>query len=38
MNCLSDIDYVYLDQSVLKPYDISGFQKRYAVQMKGKDD
>ncbi|MCD7834304.1 MAG: AAA family ATPase [Lachnospiraceae bacterium] len=36
--CLSDIDYVYLDQSVLKPYDISGFQKRYAVQMKGKKD
>ena len=35
---LEDIDYVYEEKSVLKPYDASGFQKRHGVQLKNKKD
>lgn len=35
---LKDIDYVYEENSMLKPYDASGFQKRYGVQLKNKKD
>ena len=31
---LSDISYVYEDGSALKPYDASGFQKRYNVKLR----
>ena len=35
---LSDISYVYEDGSALKPYDASGFQKRYNVKLRKKQD
>lgn len=35
---LEEIDYVYEENSILKPYDASGFQKRYGVQLKNKKD
>lgn len=33
---LEDISFVYEEASLLKPYDASGFQKRYGVQLKSK--
>ena len=35
---LSDLSFVYEEDSVRKPYDASGFQKKYGVQMKNKKD
>lgn len=35
---LSDLSFVYEDHSVRKPYDASGFQKKYGIQMKNKKD
>lgn len=35
---LRDISFVYEDGEVLKPYDASGFQKRYGVSMKSKKE
>lgn len=35
---LDDISFVYEEDSSLKPYDASGFQKKYGVQMKGKKE
>lgn len=35
---MRDISFVYQDQGVVKPYDASGFQKAYGVQMKTKKE
>lgn len=35
---IGDISFVYKDGPVIKPYDASGFQKKYGVQMKTKKD
>lgn len=35
---LNDISFVYEENSVIKPYDASGFQKKYGVQMKTKKE
>lgn len=35
---IADISFVYEEDSVIKPYDASGFQKRYGVQMKTKKE
>lgn len=35
---LKDISFVYEEKGVLKPYDASGFQKRYGVQLKNKKE
>lgn len=35
---LSDISFVYEEGKVIKPYDASGFQKRYGVSMKSKKE
>ncbi|MCI8318921.1 MAG: AAA family ATPase [Lachnospiraceae bacterium] len=35
---LADISFVYEENSVLKPYDASGFQKKHGVQMKNKKE
>lgn len=35
---ITDISFVYEEDSILKPYDASGFQKKYGVQMKTKKE
>lgn len=35
---IADISFVYEENSFIKPYDASGFQKRYGVQMKTKKE
>ena len=35
---IADISFVYEEDSVIKPYDASGFQKAYGVQMRGKKE
>lgn len=35
---IADISFVYEDGSLIKPYDASGFQKKYGIQMKNKKD
>ncbi len=35
---IADIDFVYEEDSVKKPYDAAGFQKRYGVQMRSKTE
>lgn len=35
---LDDVSFVYEENSVLKPYDASGFQKKHGVQMKNKKE
>ena len=35
---ITDISFVYEEDSLLKPYDASGFQKKYGVQMKTKKE
>ncbi len=35
---IADISFVYEENSVIKPYDASGFQKKYGVQMKTKKE
>lgn len=35
---LEDISYVYEEDSLIKPYNASGFQKRYGVQLKKKQE
>lgn len=35
---MADISFVYEEDSVKKPYDASGFQKRHGVQMKSKKE
>ncbi len=35
---LEDISFVYEEDSIIKPYDASGFQKKYSVQMMNKTD
>lgn len=35
---IADISFVYEEDSVIKPYDAFGFQKRYGVQMKTKKE
>ncbi len=35
---LDDISFVYEEKSVMKPYDASGFQKKYGVQLKNKKE
>ncbi len=37
-SALNDVSFVYEKDSVLKPYDASGFQKRYGVMMKTKKE
>lgn len=37
-SALNDVSFVYEKDSVLKPYDASGFQKRYGVTMKTKKE
>lgn len=35
---IADISFVYEEDSLIKPYDASGFQKKYGVQMKTKKE
>ena len=35
---IADISFVYEEDSIIKPYDASGFQKKYGVQMKTKKE
>ena len=35
---ISEIDFVYEEDSVKKPYDAAGFQKKYGIQMKTKKE
>lgn len=35
---IADISFVYEENSIVKPYDASGFQKKYGVQMKTKKE
>lgn len=35
---IADLDYVYQDGDVVKPYDASGFQKKHQVQLKKKQE
>ena len=35
---LEDISFVYKEDDIMKPYDASGFQKRYGVQLKKKQE
>lgn len=35
---IADISFVYEEDSIIKPYDASGFQKRYGIQMKTKKE
>lgn len=35
---IEDISFVYEEDSVIKPYDASGFQKKHGVQMKNKKE
>lgn len=35
---LKDISFVYEEDAIVKPYDAAGFQKRYGVQLKKKQD
>lgn len=35
---MADISFVYEEDSLIKPYDVSGFQKKYGVQMKTKKE
>lgn len=35
---IADISFVYEEDSLVKPYDASGFQKKYGIQMKNKRD
>lgn len=35
---MADVSFVYEENSVIKPYDASGFQKKYGVQMKTKKE
>ena len=35
---IADISFVYEEDSIIKPYDASGFQKKYGIQMKTKKE
>ena len=35
---IADISFVYEEDSLVKPYDASGFQKKYGIHMKNKKD
>lgn len=35
---IADISFVYEEDSIIKPYDASGFQKKYGVQLKTKKE
>lgn len=35
---IADISFVYEDDSLIKPYDASGFQNKYGIQMKNKKE
>ena len=35
---ITDVSFVYEEDSLVKPYDASGFQKKYGLQMKNKKD